>query len=77
MKNVAFCDIKTQLIPHRKQHYVSDAEPNRLMLCKMRFSRPVTMKNVVFWDIKTQFIPNRKQHYVSATEPSRLMLCKI
>jgi hypothetical protein len=28
MKNVVFCDIKTQFVPHRR-HYVSATKPSR------------------------------------------------
>jgi hypothetical protein len=35
MKNAVFWDIKTQFVPHRKQHYVSASEPSWLMLCKI------------------------------------------
>jgi hypothetical protein len=33
MKNIVFCYIYTQFVPHRK--HVSATEPNRLMLCKI------------------------------------------
>jgi hypothetical protein len=34
MNNAVFWDINTHFLPHRK-HYVSTAEPSRLMLCKI------------------------------------------
>jgi hypothetical protein len=73
MKNVVFCDIQAQFVPHRK-HCVSVTDPSRLLLLRFGVFKAVTMKNTVFWDIRTQFVPHMK--HFSATEPSRLMLCK-
>jgi hypothetical protein len=36
MKLDVFWDIKTQIVPHRREtHYVSATEPSRLSLCKI------------------------------------------
>jgi hypothetical protein len=52
MKNVVFCDIKPQFVPHRKRI----TSPLQSSICYYYVSfevfTAVTMKNVVFWDIK-------------------------
>jgi hypothetical protein len=48
MKNIDFWDIKTQLVPHRKD-VCPDREPNRYV--RFQVFTAVTMKNGVFWDV--------------------------
>jgi hypothetical protein len=59
MKNVVFCDIKTQFVPQRR--HITSPLQSPVGYCYVRFdvSTAVTMKNIVFWDTKTQFIPHR------------------
>jgi hypothetical protein len=75
MKNVVFWDIKTQFLPHMRNHF-SATESSRLILCKILGFHGGDYEECRLLGNRTQFVP-RRRHYVSATETSRLMLCKI
>jgi hypothetical protein len=77
MKNVAFWDIKTQFIPHRR--HITSPLQGPAGECYVRFEvlTAVTMKNGVFWDIKTHFVLHRRPITSPLQGPSQLMLCKI
>jgi hypothetical protein len=59
MKNVFFCDMKTQFVPHRKHITTPQQSPTGYFYVIFEVLTAVTMKNV-FCDMKTQFVPHRK-----------------
>jgi hypothetical protein len=76
-ENVAFWDIKAQVVPHGK-HITSPLQStDGQYYVRLEVFTAVTMKNVVFWDIKNEVRTSQEAHYVSTTESSQLMLCKI
>jgi hypothetical protein len=60
MKNVAFWDIRTLFVLHRR--HITSPLHSAASECYVRFEvfTALTMKNVAFWDIKTQFVLHRR-----------------
>jgi hypothetical protein len=58
MKNVAFWDIKTQFVPHRR--HITSSSQSSASECYVRFEvfTAVTTRNAAFWDIKTYIYIN-------------------
>jgi hypothetical protein len=53
MKNAVFCDIKPQIVLHRR-HITSTLQfPAVLYYVRFEVSTEETMKNGVFWDVTT------------------------
>jgi hypothetical protein len=76
MKNAVFWDIKTQFVPHSR-HYISAAESNQLMLCKIWGFHAGNYGECCLLGYKNPVRTPQETRYVSATEPSQLMLCTI
>jgi hypothetical protein len=51
VKNVVFCDIKTQFVPHRRHIPSLLQSPAGQCYVKFEFFTAVTMKNGVLWDV--------------------------
>jgi hypothetical protein len=51
MNNAIFRDIKTQVVPHRKNMKASLQIPDGSCYLRFDISTVVTMKNAVFWDV--------------------------
>jgi hypothetical protein len=70
MKNVVFCDIRTQYIPHRR--HITSPLQSPACYCYERFEvfTAVTMKNAVFSDIKSQFVLHRRHITSSLQSPA-------
>jgi hypothetical protein len=67
MKNVAFWDIRSQFIPHRK-HYMSATELSLLMLCKIWDFHGGYYEECRLLGYKNPVQSLEETHYISTTE---------
>jgi hypothetical protein len=67
---------KTQFVTHRT-HYISVAEPSRLMLCKLWGFHGGNYEERPLLGFKKPLQTSQETLNLSAIEPSQLMLCKI
>jgi hypothetical protein len=76
MKNVAFWDIKSQFIPHRR-HYLSTTEPGQLMLRKILGFHGDDYEECRLLGYKNPFRNPQETHYISTKGLNQLKLCKM
>jgi hypothetical protein len=68
---------KTPVRTSQETHYVSTAEPNRLMLCKIWGFHDGDYEECRLLGYQNPVPTSQETHYICTTEHSQLMLCKI